>query len=283
CFFIIFRCLICRTRYISFQIKCLAPSVGWSVESLQEWGSYMKLAIPSTFMKCFEWWVYEFGGFFAGNWNISSIKCILYLAINIFPLGIQAAACARVGNALGAGDTERAIFSSKVSLTLAVEGVVLGSCKSVIGYIFTSDDLRVFPLCIFLGTGKQKIPAVANLIGYYGIGLSLSVTLTFAAKLRVLGNDHFGLDGYVSGTAVRHDGNMETQGAHVQQVKAGHLSTAQLILRRGLTVLGVVALLVVGITVHFLVPLPKTPPTEANFTMDWINTTYAPDHTFPIV
>lgn len=36
-----------------------------------------------------------------------------------FPFGIQAAACARVGNALGAGDTARAILSSKVSLTLA--------------------------------------------------------------------------------------------------------------------------------------------------------------------
>ncbi|XP_073336537.1 multidrug and toxin extrusion protein 1-like [Pagrus major] len=40
---------------------------------------------------------------------------------------------------------------------------------------------------IFLGTGKQKIPAVANFIGYYGIGLSLGVTLMFGAKLRVLG------------------------------------------------------------------------------------------------
>lgn len=41
---------------------------------------------------------------------------------------------------------------------------------------------------IFLGTGKQKIPAVANFIGYYCIGLSLSITLMFVAKLRVLGN-----------------------------------------------------------------------------------------------
>ena len=39
-----------------------------------------------------------------------------------------------------------------------------------------------------MGTGKQKIPAVANFIGYYCIGLSLSVTLMFVAKLRVLGN-----------------------------------------------------------------------------------------------
>ena len=39
-----------------------------------------------------------------------------------------------------------------------------------------------------MGTGKQKIPAVANLIGYYGIGLTLSITFMFVAKLRVLGD-----------------------------------------------------------------------------------------------
>uniref|UniRef100_A0A3Q0RMI9 Multidrug and toxin extrusion protein n=1 Tax=Amphilophus citrinellus TaxID=61819 RepID=A0A3Q0RMI9_AMPCI len=190
---------------------------GWSVESLQDWGSYMKLAIPSTLMKCFEWWVYEFGGFFAGMLSedeLAAQHAVIMVAFitYMFPLGIQAAACARVGNALGAGDTDRALLTSKMSLTLAgsiavVEGLVLGSIKTVIGFIFTSDEkiiglvsqlmnaycfLQFFDgLCvctgIFLGTGKQKIPAVANFIGYYCIGLSLSVTLTFVAKLRVLG------------------------------------------------------------------------------------------------
>ncbi|XP_075329290.1 multidrug and toxin extrusion protein 1-like [Odontesthes bonariensis] len=191
---------------------------GWSVESLQEWGSYMKLAIPSTLMKCFEWWVYEFGGFFAGMLSeeeLAAQHAVIMVAFitYMFPLGIQAAACVRVGNALGAGDRARAVLTSKVSLTLAgsfavVEGLVLGSTKTVIGFIFTSDEkiiglishlmnaycfLQFFDglvcVCtgIFLGTGKQKIPAVANFIGYYCIGLSLSVTLMFVAKLRVLG------------------------------------------------------------------------------------------------
>ncbi|XP_039454093.1 multidrug and toxin extrusion protein 1-like [Oreochromis aureus] len=191
---------------------------GWSVESLQDWGSYMKLAIPSTLMKCFEWWVYEFGGFFAGMLSeneLAAQHAVMMVAVitYMFPLGIQAAACARVGNALGAGDTGRALLTSKMSLTLAggiavVEGLVLGSIKTVIGFVFTSDEkiiglvsqlmnaycfLQFFDglvcVCtgIFLGTGKQKIPAVANFIGYYCIGLSLSITLTFVAKLRVLG------------------------------------------------------------------------------------------------
>ncbi|XP_026047532.1 multidrug and toxin extrusion protein 1-like isoform X2 [Astatotilapia calliptera] len=221
---------------------------GWSVESLQDWGSYMKLAIPSTLMKCFEWWVYEFGGFFAGMLSENELAAqhavmMVTVITYMFPLGIQAAACARVGNALGAGDTGRALLTSKMSLTLAgsiavVEGLVLGSVKTVIGFIFTSDEkiiglvsqlmnaycflqffdglvvsfsytwqrvyapksmtsksnikfISVSSKCvctgIFLGTGKQKIPAVANFIGYYCIGLSLSITLTFVAKLRVLG------------------------------------------------------------------------------------------------
>lgn len=27
----------------------------------------MQLAIPSTLMLCFEWWIYEIGGFLAGT------------------------------------------------------------------------------------------------------------------------------------------------------------------------------------------------------------------------
>ncbi|XP_041796805.1 multidrug and toxin extrusion protein 1-like [Chelmon rostratus] len=351
---------------------------GWSTESLQEWGSYMKLAIPSTLMKCFEWWVYEFGGFFAGMLSedeLAAQHAVIMVAFitYMFPLGIQAAACARVGNALGAGDTGRAILTSKMSLTLAgsfavVEGLVLASTKSVIGFIFTSDEkiialvshlmnaycfLQFFDglvcVCtgIFLGTGKQKIPAVANFIGYYGIGLSLCVTLIFVAKLRILGfwlgllicvslqstlyiiiifklnwermtqeavdraqkNTHTTLlstaavsdaagsdaasqtatsrssvDGYMSVSTEDNDGNPDSQGAHVvQQQAGGRLSTTQLILRRGLAMFAAVALLAVGVSVHFLVPLPETLRSEANLTSDWINTTYTPDQIFSTV
>uniref|UniRef100_A0A8C4I8D7 Solute carrier family 47 member 4 n=1 Tax=Dicentrarchus labrax TaxID=13489 RepID=A0A8C4I8D7_DICLA len=300
----------------------------------------MKLAIPSTLMTCFEWWVYEFGGFFAGMLSedeLAAQHAVIMVAFitYMFPLGIQAAACARVGNALGAGDTARAILTSKMSLALAgqlgtfVEGIVLGSTKTVIGYIFTSDEIQLLKDCvctgIFLGTGKQKIPAVANLIGYYCIGLSLSVTLMFVAKLRILGfwlgllicvvlqstfyiiviifklnwkrmteeavkraqkktqmtllgtadqTANNGMDGYTSVSTDCHGGTTETQSGNVvQQLKGGPLSITQLILRRGLTMFAAVALLVVGASVHFLVPLPQTLPSEANFTLDWINST----------
>lgn len=78
--------------------------------------------------------------------------------------------------------------------------------------------------------------------------------------------------------------NVEAQGGcPVQQLKAERLSAAQLTLRRGLTVLGAVALLAVGVSVHFMVPLHVAEPSEANHTLDWINTTYTPDIIFSTV
>jgi len=47
---------------------CLGLCAGWSIDCLQDWGSYMKLAIPSVFMVWFEWWIWEVGGFLAGQY-----------------------------------------------------------------------------------------------------------------------------------------------------------------------------------------------------------------------
>lgn len=44
----------------------LAYSPGWTRECFQEWGSYTRLAIPSLFMVCIEWWTFEIGTFLAG-------------------------------------------------------------------------------------------------------------------------------------------------------------------------------------------------------------------------
>lgn len=346
---------------------------GWSMEALQEWGSYMKLAIASTFMKCAEWWVYEFGGIFAGMMSENELAAqhgVIMIAFltYMFPMGIQAAACARVGNALGAGNTSRAKLTTKVSFGLAisfaiVQGIVLGSIKHVIGYIFTNDEklislishlmsayvfLQFFDglVCVstgvFVGTGQQKIPAVANIIGYYGIGLTMGVVLMFVAKLRILGFwlgllicvclqstfniivimfklnwknitdeavkraskvTNLGLpnqktllenagndtsvqspgnlmDGYKATCAERYDSRSEEQSDHRQA--RGGLSSTQLVLRRGLVTLGAVALLAVGVTVRFLVPLPESRFLKTNSTLDWGNATDDPTLLYPV-
>ncbi|KAI1903257.1 hypothetical protein AGOR_G00025350 [Albula goreensis] len=211
---------ICLLLFAYIQWKKLHVKTwgGWSTLSLQEWGSYMQLAIPSTLMVCFEWWIYEIGSFFAGmlgEVDLAAQHVLLELGTitYMFPLGIHAAACVRVGNALGAGNTARAILTSKVTLVLSgvlavFQGIILGSTKTVIGYIFTSDvnivglvsdvlNLYIFLqlfdalVCvssgILLGAGKQKIAAIANLICYYCVVLPLGIALMFMAELRIMG------------------------------------------------------------------------------------------------
>ncbi|XP_035648113.1 multidrug and toxin extrusion protein 1-like [Oncorhynchus keta] len=333
---------------------------GWTTEALQEWGSYMKLAIPSTLMLCFEWWIYELGGFLAGmlsEVDLAAQHVVIMLAfINyMFPMGIQAAACVRVGNALGAGDTAGAILTSKVSLALSgsmavIQGIVLISTKTVIAFMFTSDEqiidlvsqllnvycvLQFFDglvcVCmgIILGTGKQKIAAMANLITYYCVGLPLGISLMFTAGLKVLGfwlglficvilqstffitvifrlnwkrmtekavkragkaghivrnivapdhteNSGSTVNGYIS---VSTEGQEDLRGSNgTPEVKRedrsprGLLSTTQLVLRRGLTVLAAIVILAVGTSVHLLLPLPIS--SWSNLSVDWSNTTF---------
>ncbi|XP_067464224.1 multidrug and toxin extrusion protein 1 [Thunnus thynnus] len=211
---------ICLLLYGYIRWKNLHKETwgGWSTDCLQEWGTYMKLAIPSVFMVCFEWWIWEVGGLLAGVLGevdlaaqhvMAEIAAITYM----FPLGIHAAACVRVGNALGAGDTARAIVTCKVTLVLTgvlavFQGIVIAGYKPVVAYIFTSDEnivaivsesltvymfLQFFDalLCvctgILVGSGMQKIAALSNLVSYYCIGLPLGIALMFPAKLRILG------------------------------------------------------------------------------------------------
>uniref|UniRef100_A0A3B4YDT5 Multidrug and toxin extrusion protein n=1 Tax=Seriola lalandi dorsalis TaxID=1841481 RepID=A0A3B4YDT5_SERLL len=183
---------------------------GWSGDCLQEWGSFLRLAIPSMLMHCLEWWLYEIAGFLAGvisevELGAESIVYELAAIAYMFPMGFSVAASVRVGNALGAGNTEQAKLSSKVSLILAS---CLGVSRDVIGYIFTTekdiiqrvaDVMKMYGFIhvaeafagvtggIVRGAGKQMIGAVCNLVGYYLIGFPIGVSLMFPVKMGIVG------------------------------------------------------------------------------------------------
>ncbi|XP_042529774.1 multidrug and toxin extrusion protein 1 isoform X1 [Dipodomys spectabilis] len=191
---------------------------GWSIECLQDWASFLHLAIPSMLMLCIEWWAYEIGSFLSGilgmvELGAQSIVYELAVIMYMIPIGISVAASVRVGNALGAGNIEQAKKSSVLALLVTVLFavafcVLMLSCKDFVGYIFTTDrDIvalvaQVVPIyavshlfeglaCtsggILRGTGNQKVGAIVNAIGYYVIGLPIGIALMFATKLGVLG------------------------------------------------------------------------------------------------
>ncbi|XP_076831933.1 multidrug and toxin extrusion protein 1 [Brachyhypopomus gauderio] len=191
---------------------------GWSMDCLQEWDTFIHLAVPGMLMLCAEWWTYELGAFLAGL--ISQVElgaqAVIYELANIaymIPIGFSVAGSVRVGNAMGAGDTAQAKLSAKVGMTCAVLvsvclAVIIGCSKDAISYIFTNDEqirqrvatvmVLYAPFHIFdataaaggsivRGLGKQKLGAIANLIGYYGVGFPIGVSLMFAAKLGIFG------------------------------------------------------------------------------------------------
>ncbi|XP_012327524.2 multidrug and toxin extrusion protein 1 isoform X1 [Aotus nancymaae] len=191
---------------------------GWSLECLQDWASFLRLAVPSMLMLCMEWWAYEVGSFLSGilgmvELGAQSIVYELAIIVYMVPAGFSVAASVRVGTALGAGNMEQARKSSTVSLLITVLfavgfSVLLLSCKDHVGYIFTTDrDIinlvaQVVPIyavshlfealaCtsggVLRGSGNQKVGAVVNAVGYYVVGLPVGIALMFATKLGVMG------------------------------------------------------------------------------------------------
>ncbi|XP_001144887.2 multidrug and toxin extrusion protein 1 isoform X4 [Pan troglodytes] len=191
---------------------------GWSLECLQDWASFLRLAVPSMLMLCMEWWAYEVGSFLSGilgmvELGAQSIVYELAIIVYMVPAGFSVAASVRVGNALGAGDMEQARKSSTVSLLITVLfavafSVLLLSCKDHVGYIFTTDrDIinlvaQVVPIyavshlfealaCtsggVLRGSGNQKVGAIVNTIGYYVVGLPIGIVLMFSTTLGVMG------------------------------------------------------------------------------------------------
>uniref|UniRef100_A0AAX7UZ03 Multidrug and toxin extrusion protein n=1 Tax=Astatotilapia calliptera TaxID=8154 RepID=A0AAX7UZ03_ASTCA len=214
--------LLASVLFIYMYLRGLhkATWAGWSLDCLQEWGPFARLAVPSMLMLCLEWWVVEVGGFLAGVISeaelgahlISYELTVTAYMVTPIALGFASAASVRVGNALGAGNIEQAKLSCKVPIICAFiiacfVSIIFGVSKDVIGYIFTSDDIlqRVSDLMLIFsflhlgdaiaavaggvvrGVGKQSVGALCNLVGYYFIGLPTGVSLMFAAKMGVVG------------------------------------------------------------------------------------------------
>ncbi|XP_055751651.1 multidrug and toxin extrusion protein 1-like [Salvelinus fontinalis] len=204
--------------YILWKELHKATWAGWSWECLEDWGTYIHLAIPSMIMLCVEWWTYEIGGFLAGlisevELGAQSVVFELASICYMFPLGFSVAGSVRVGSALGAGDTEQAKLSAKLAMFCAGSvsvclSVLVGILKDKISYVFTYDEQireRVAQVMAFYapflllyaisaasgsiirGAGKQKVGAICNILGYYGVGFPIGVSLMFAAKLGIMG------------------------------------------------------------------------------------------------
>ncbi|XP_072446062.1 multidrug and toxin extrusion protein 1-like [Chiloscyllium punctatum] len=191
---------------------------GWSTDCLQEWGPFLRLAVPSMVMMCIEWWSFHIGMFLVGLINEVQLgaQSIIFQIITIayrLSVGYGVSATIHVGNALGASNPQQAVNYAKIALLCIacialINSMILGAIRTVVGHVFTSDKeivqlvAEVIPLSatfhlfdsisgvcagVLRGAGKQKLGAIGNLVGYYLIGFPIGVSLMFAGKLGVFG------------------------------------------------------------------------------------------------
>ncbi|XP_030264191.1 multidrug and toxin extrusion protein 1-like isoform X2 [Sparus aurata] len=280
--------------YILWKGLHKATWAGWSKECLQDWSSYIHLAIPSMVMLCVEWWMYEIGGFLSGLINDVELgaQSVVYQMGTIafmFPLGFSIAGTVKVGNALGAGDTEQAKLSAKLSVFCAVSvsvclSIAIGSLKDHISYVFTYDEQireRVADV-ITLYAPFVLVEATAAALGgvVRGAGLWTGLftcvflqctfllfyvtrlnwkTVTDEAQIRA------GVHGVFNNTSTQPDdeGNSlgqtdtfdlaETERGSAETPVEKQLSYRELVLRRGLALAVMLFVLAVGIIINLLI------------------------------
>jgi MATE family multidrug resistance protein len=196
-----------------FARKELAPVLGTldrAVFRLQPLWRTVRLGIPVGFQLQLEMVAFAaiallMGGL--GTVQMAAHQVAINLASLTFmvPLGISSASAVRVGQAIGADDAGRARRAAAAGLLIgagfmslmaalfvgaprllaaaytSVEGVVALAALliPIAGYFQIFDGLQVVSSGVLRGAGDTRAPLVVNIIGFWFIGLPISLILAF--------------------------------------------------------------------------------------------------------
>jgi MATE family multidrug resistance protein len=171
------------------------------------------IGLPVALQISLEGWAWSLSTMMAGWIGTAALGghiIVLNLASLSFqvPLGVALAASVRVGNRIGAGDAVGARQSATVALVLGAGvmlffAVVFAVLRHGLPRLYSSDvdvlalAALVMPIAgafqlfdgtqvvaggILRGTGRTQVPALVNLIGFYGISLPLSWIWAFGVE-----------------------------------------------------------------------------------------------------
>ncbi|TVQ89602.1 MAG: MATE family efflux transporter [Deltaproteobacteria bacterium] len=176
----------------------------------------MGLALPVSAQVALESWGFSVATVlmgWLGETALAAHAIALTLASLAFmvPLGISAAASARVGNLLGAGHPWGRAAAVAVALgacSMAVFVVPFATFPTLLASLFTAegavilvvasllpvaagfaffDAVQVVTFGVLRGVGDTAVPAAANVVGYYLLGLPLGAALAFGVGLGAVG------------------------------------------------------------------------------------------------
>ncbi|KAK8960660.1 MATE efflux family protein 5 [Platanthera guangdongensis] len=202
--------------YLRLSGACVLTWRGWSRSALDQLTPLLRLALPSCFGVCLEWWWYEImtvlAGYLPNPTAAVAATAILIQTTSLMytvPMALSACVSTRVGNELGAGRPRRAKRASMVALGCSLMTGVVNLAWTVAfkerwARLFTSDAavaglaaaaMPLLGLCelgncpqttgcgVLRGTARPAIGARINLLSFYFIGTPVAVGLAFGLRL----------------------------------------------------------------------------------------------------
>ncbi|XAR52475.1 hypothetical protein NMG60_11020583 [Bertholletia excelsa] len=206
--------------YARFSPACVKTWTGFSGEALHGIPSFLKLAIPSAAMICFEYWSFEMIVLLSGllpnpklETSVLSISLNTCWMVYMISVGLGGAISTRVSNELGAGRPRGALLAVGVVVVVAIsEGAVVGTAtilvRNVWGKLYSNEQeviqyvARMMPLlalsdfldgfqCVLSGAargcGWQKLCAFINLGAYYFVAIPCALLFAFVLHIGGMG------------------------------------------------------------------------------------------------
>ncbi|TQD72572.1 hypothetical protein C1H46_041887 [Malus baccata] len=195
--------------YVQFSSACKNTWTGFSEEALNDIVSFVKLAISSAIMICFEYWSFEMVVLLSGllpnpklETSVLSIRQRYHILntcwmVYMISVGLGSAISTRVSNELGAGQPQGAQLALRVMTAMALlEGAGIATATVLVrfvwGKLYSNENevivyvARMMPLlavsdfldgfqCVLSGAargcGWQNLCVVINLGAYYVVGI----------------------------------------------------------------------------------------------------------------
>ena len=192
------------------QLMSLRLFRRWTWPQLTEFRQFFRIGIPISIHTGVEFWMIIGIALMMGSLGAielagHQVALILAALAYMVSLGISGAAAARVGQAVGAGDLDRARLASRLALVLSIATMSLSatlfvSFPHLLSRLFTDeaeilsvavillpiaalfqivDGLQVVATGALRGVADTRVPAIIAVLGYWVLSLPLGYGLTY--------------------------------------------------------------------------------------------------------